>query len=58
MTLTRFKQALEYLGGAQDELDWMPPLSNSWFWGLVWTALCTLIYVFSGQNSKFIYIDF
>lgn len=51
---------LEYLGGEQDE----PPagfrvtLSNVLFWGLWWGVLVTIILVFSGQSSKFIYIDF
>lgn len=51
---------LEYLGGAQDD----PPsgfrvtLSNVLFWGLWWGALVVIILVFSGQSSKFIYIDF
>jgi hypothetical protein len=54
------KQALDYLGGAQDE---PPPglgmrLSQWWFWALWWAALALAIYVFSGQSSKFIYIDF
>jgi hypothetical protein len=54
------KQALEYLGGEQDE----PPagfpvsLANWCFWAIWWGALALLIFVFSGQSSKFIYIDF
>jgi hypothetical protein len=59
-TLDCIKHTLEYLGGAQDEL---PPgfpidLSNAWFWGLWWGVLVALIFIFSGQSSKFIYIDF
>jgi len=51
---------LEYLGGSQDE---PPPgfpvsLSNAVFWGLWWGVLTVVILVFSGQSSKFIYIDF
>jgi len=54
------KHLLEYLGGAQDS---PPPgfrvtLSNVWFWGLWWGLLAGLIFIFSGQSSKFIYIDF
>jgi len=54
------QHALEYLGASRDE---PPPhfpiaLSNSIFWGLWWAALSLLIYVFCGQSSKFIYIDF
>jgi hypothetical protein len=54
------KQAFDYMGGAQDEA---PPgfpvtLANWAFWALWWAALTVVIYVFSGQSSKFIYIDF
>jgi hypothetical protein len=54
------KHLLEYLGGAQDD---PPPgfpvaLSNIWFWGLWWGLLAGIIFIFSGQSSKFIYIDF
>jgi hypothetical protein len=51
---------LEYLGGERDE----PPdgfsvtLAHWWFWGIWWAVLLLLILVFSGQTSKFIYIDF
>ena len=59
-TLEWIKQALEYVGGAQDE---PPPgfrvaLANWWFWAIWWAAMALAIYVFSGQSSKFIYIDF
>jgi hypothetical protein len=57
--MARVKQALEYLGGARDELAWrLPRLSSWWFWGLWWGVLSVLIYIFCGQSSKFIYIDF
>jgi hypothetical protein len=52
-------QAMEYLGGERDE----PPV-GLWFgvgspvWGLWWGLLACLIFLFSGQSSKFIYIDF
>jgi uncharacterized membrane protein YdjX (TVP38/TMEM64 family) len=54
------KTLMEYLGGAQDE---PPPgfpasFANAWFWGLWWGILVCLIFIFSGQSSKFIYIDF
>ena len=61
MTGLRWLQlALEYLGGSQDA---PPPgfpvqLSNWFFWGLWWAALTLAVYIFSGQSSKFIYIDF
>jgi hypothetical protein len=54
------KHAFEYMGGAQDE----PPagfpirLGQWWYWALWWSALVFVIYVFCGQSSKFIYIDF
>jgi hypothetical protein len=53
-------QLLEYLAGEVDE----PPvglpllLKNWWFWTLWWAAMALLIFAFSGQSSKFIYIDF
>ena len=53
------KCALEYLGGAQDGCATLLPRLGNWaFWGLWWGALSALIYVFCGQSSKFIYIDF
>ena len=54
------KAAAEYLAGEQDE----PPrgfsvTAGNWlFWGLWWAALAIVIFVFSGQSSKFIYLDF
>jgi hypothetical protein len=57
---TSIQHVLEYLGGERDE----PPacfsvtLSNSLFWAIWWLVLIEVIYVFSGQSSKFIYIDF
>lgn len=54
------KQAAEYLAGESDD----PPagfpaaVSNWLFWGLWWGAMAVLIFIFSGQSSKFIYIDF
>jgi len=54
------KQALDYLGGACDEAPSGFPIAlGNWaFWALWWAGLTVLIYVFSGQSSKFIYIDF
>jgi hypothetical protein len=54
------KQAFEYIGGAQDD---PPPgfpfqLRHWWFWAAWWAILALAIYVFCGQSSKFIYIDF
>jgi hypothetical protein len=51
---------LEYLAGEKD----VPPSgftvarSNCLFWGIWWGILVMIILVFSGQSSKFIYIDF
>jgi hypothetical protein len=54
------KHLLEYLGGAQDDPPPGFPISlvHAWFWGLWWGVLVGLIFIFSGQSSKFIYIDF
>jgi hypothetical protein len=51
---------LEYLAGKKDA---PPPgfpvaLSNFLFWGIWWGILVAVIFIFSGQSSKFIYIDF
>ena len=51
---------LEYLAGEKDA----PPtgftvgLSNFLFWGVWWGILVVIMFIFSGQSSKFIYIDF
>jgi hypothetical protein len=54
-----FKQLADYFGGSENS----PPhgfrlLPGSWLWGLWWGALAALIILFSGQTTKFIYIDF
>ena len=58
--LNWMKQALVYLAGEQDEAPagFGVTLANWWFWALWWGAMLFLIYAFSGQSSKFIYIDF
>ena len=53
------KHCCEYLQGAEDA----PPPGlkvplTSVFWGLWWALLLAVILIFSGQTSKFIYIDF
>jgi hypothetical protein len=59
-TLEWCKRAIEYLGGEIDEPPAGFPISlGNWaFWAIWWGALALLIFVFSGQSSKFIYIDF
>lgn len=54
------KHLLEYLGGERDEgpAGFPAKLSDFVFWGLWWAVLAAVIYIFSGQSSKFIYIDF
>lgn len=55
-----FQRFVEYFGGETDS----PPeglsmrLTNILFWGLWWGVLAAIIYILSGQSSKFIYIDF
>jgi hypothetical protein len=53
-------QAIEYLGGERDEAPAGFPIavSNWWFWSAWWGVLAVLILIFSGQSSKFIYVDF
>jgi hypothetical protein len=60
MRLEWIKHLLEYLGGEQDDAppEFPVALSNVWFWGLWWGLLAGLIFIFSGQSSKLIYIDF
>jgi hypothetical protein len=57
--LELFKAVCEYLEGAREE----PPagfkkLVSPWILGLWWGLLVGAILLFSGQTSKFIYIDF
>lgn len=52
-------EALEFLGGSRDEAPaGFPALPKAVLWGLWWGALSVVIYIFCGQSSKFIYIDF
>jgi hypothetical protein len=55
-----WKQLLDYFGGAADS---PPEDSPTWLThpavrGLWWGFLLLLVILFSGQTSKFIYIDF
>jgi hypothetical protein len=56
--LVRLKEMLEYLGGAADTppegFRPLSPIARGLFWGLL---ICAIL-AFSGQASKFIYIDF
>jgi len=54
------KDAVEYLAGEKDAPpDGFPVgLGNSLFWGIWWCVLIAIVFMFSGQSSKFIYIDF
>lgn len=56
------KHVCEYVGGARDEPPStgprLPPAPSSLCWGIWWGILACAIYVFCGQSSKFIYIDF
>ncbi len=50
---------VEYLFGQSDESPMVWPHRWDWLWtGVLWAFLGSLIWVFSGQQSKFIYIDF
>ena len=48
---------MEHLGGMEDRPTpaWM---NHALFWGIWWAALILIVLAFSGQTSKFIYIDF
>ena len=51
------KDAFDYLGGAREE----PPAGLElpvWWRGVWWGLLLAALLLFSGQTSKFIYIDF
>jgi hypothetical protein len=57
--LSTFRSTLEYLGGERDDA----PAFLAGRFGVVarcavWVLAIALIYAFSGQSSKFIYIDF
>jgi len=59
MTFTRLRATLEFLGGERDDAPLL--LSGKYAWVArcaVWMLAIVLIYFFSGQSSKFIYIDF
>lgn len=57
---TYLKRLLEYLGGERDESPQgtAPIVESPLVRSLTWILFLLLIYMFSGQSSKFIYIDF
>jgi hypothetical protein len=59
-TLIWLKRVLDYLSGAADDpaSDSAQFLTSPIFLGIWWGALIILVVLFSGQTSKFIYIDF
>ena len=54
------KQVIDYLGGAADDPPDDAPrfLTDPVFLGIWWGVLIIIVVLFSGQTSKFIYIDF
>lgn len=58
--LRSLKATIEYFGGVTERspLRRYRWLEGPMFWGLWWAFLILLILCFSGQASKFIYIDF
>lgn len=54
------RDVLEYMGGVTEELPVKAPawMSGPIWWGAWWALLILLTLCFSGQTSKFIYIDF
>ena len=58
--LNNVKVMLEYLGGVTEQVpvNWLSWMQGPIWWGIWWAALILLTLCFSGQTSKFIYIDF
>lgn len=58
--LTEIKSTLEYLGGVSEQPAAEIPrwMQGPIWWGVWWAVLILLTLFFSGQTSKFIYIDF
>lgn len=62
--MKRFRAVVEYLAGERDleQVESAPRiLTGKYEWVVrcaVWAVAVLLIYAFSGQASKFIYIDF
>ena len=60
MTLSRIRDTLEFLAGERDDAPafLMGTPAGMVIRCLFWIVGMLLIYAFSGQSSKFIYIDF
>lgn len=57
--LSTFRNTIEYLAGERDECpSFLRGHADLILRCLVWAFAMLLIYAFSGQSSKFIYIDF
>lgn len=58
--LLELKSGLEYMGGVTDQPPetWPRWLCSPLWWGVWWAVSILLVLTFSGQTSKFIYIDF
>lgn len=58
--LNHVKATLEYLGGVDEQPAIRLPgwMRGPVWWGIWWAVLILLLLAFSGQTSKFIYIDF
>ncbi len=59
MMLKHIQHWLEFIGGERDDPpSGFPTAQLWWLLGIWWTLLAVAIVAFSGQSSKFIYIDF
>ena len=57
--LSMLRVGLEFLAGEREDApSWLHGYSGWFLRCCAWTAAIVLIYAFSGQSSKFIYIDF
>jgi hypothetical protein len=58
--INTIKTTFEYLGGVSEDpsLPWLSWMQGPIWWGIWWGVLILLTFAFSGQASKFIYIDF
>ena len=56
--IKKIRDVIDYLNGATDHSEVLPLPVDSPLWGVFWAILLVLILAFSGQSSKFIYIDF